>query len=80
MDFSYLLFTKKMVILCRTDYLLKKRMVINMENNAFLLNKEVECLKEELYDLLENEPWAQHDILRISTRLDNLIIKFYKPE
>ncbi|WP_340148338.1 aspartyl-phosphate phosphatase Spo0E family protein [Ruminiclostridium hungatei] len=69
-----------MVILCRTDYLQKKRMVINMENKTFLLNKEVECLKEELYDLLENEPWAQYDILRISTRLDNLIIKFYKPE
>ncbi len=49
-----------------------------MENKYFLLNKEVECLKEELYDLLENEPWAQHDILRISERIDSLILKFYK--
>ncbi len=49
-----------------------------MENKYFLLNKEVECLKEELYDLLENEPWAKHDILRISKRIDSLILKFYK--
>lgn len=66
-----------MVILCRTVHLQKKRMVIKMERKNFLLNKEVECLKEELYDLLENEPWAKHDILKISTRLDSLILKFY---
>lgn len=57
--------------------LLKKRMVTEMENKNFMLNKEVECLKKELYDLLENEPWAKHDILKISKRLDSLILKFY---
>lgn len=66
-----------MVILCKTVHLQKKRMVIKMESKNFLLNKEVECLKEELYDLLENEPWAKHDILKISKRLDSLILKFY---
>lgn len=49
-----------------------------MDNEKYLLSKEVECLKEELYDLLENEPWAQGDILKISKRLDNLILKFYE--
>ncbi len=48
-----------------------------MENKNFMLNKEMECLKEELYDLLENEPWAKLDILKISTRLDSLILQFY---
>lgn len=48
-----------------------------MENNKFLLNKEVECLKEELYDLLEKQPWAHHDILKLSKRLDRLILKYY---
>lgn len=55
----------------------RKEWGLYMENKNFMLNKEVECLKEELYDLLENEPWAKHDILRISKRLDNLILKFY---
>lgn len=48
-----------------------------MKNKNILLNREVECLKKELYDLLENEPWAKHDILRISKRLDSLILQFY---
>lgn len=51
-----------------------------MENKYSNLNKEVECLKKELYDLLENEPWAKHDILKISKRLDNLILKFYNSD
>jgi len=54
-----------------------KRMVINMRTKYIGLNNEVECLKKELYDLLENEPWAKHDILNISKRLDSLILKFY---
>jgi hypothetical protein len=41
------------------------------------LNREVECLKKELYKLLENEPWSKNDILIISKRLDALILKFY---
>ena len=48
-----------------------------MKNKNIVLNKEVEHLKKELYDLLENEPWAKHDILKISKRLDSLILKFY---
>ncbi|MHB8063343.1 MAG: aspartyl-phosphate phosphatase Spo0E family protein [Ruminiclostridium sp.] len=48
-----------------------------MKNKNIILNKEVEFLKKQLYDLLENEPWAKHDILKISKRLDNLILKFY---
>lgn len=48
-----------------------------MKNQNIMLNKEVEYLKKELYDLIENEPWAKHDILIISKRLDNLILKFY---
>lgn len=50
-----------------------------MENNKFLLKKEVETLREELYDLLEKQPWAQHDILKLSTRLDSLILQYYSP-
>jgi hypothetical protein len=57
--------------------ILKKRLVIKMKNKNIILNKEVECLKSELYNLLENEPWAKHDILKISKRLDNLILRFY---
>ncbi len=57
--------------------ILMKRMVIKMKNKNVLLNMEVECLKNELYDLLENEPWAKHAILNVSTKLDNLILKFY---
>ncbi|WP_041700222.1 aspartyl-phosphate phosphatase Spo0E family protein [Clostridium sp. BNL1100] len=48
-----------------------------MQTNIYTLNKEVECLKQQLYDLLDNEPWAKHDILRISKRLDDLILQFY---
>ncbi len=48
-----------------------------MQTNIYTLNKEVECLKQQLYDLLDNEPWAEHDILRISERLDDLILQFY---
>ncbi|HEY5583763.1 MAG TPA: Spo0E family sporulation regulatory protein-aspartic acid phosphatase [Ruminiclostridium sp.] len=49
-----------------------------MENKNFILNKQVESLREELYELLENEPWAKHDILKISRSLDSLILKFYE--
>jgi len=52
-------------------------MVKKMENKKIMLNNQVECLKKELYDLLDNEPWAKHDILKISKRLDTLILKFY---
>lgn len=48
-----------------------------MERNKFLLNHEVEALKNELYNLLETEPWTHNDVLRISKQLDNLIIEFY---
>jgi hypothetical protein len=48
-----------------------------MENKNHMLNREVQSLREELYALLENEPWAKQDILRISNRLDDLILKFY---
>lgn len=48
-----------------------------MQTNIYTLNKEVECLKQQLYDLLDNEPWAKHDILKISKRLDDLILQFY---
>ncbi len=48
-----------------------------MENRNVMLNEEMELLKSELYNLLENEPWAKHDILRLSKRLDNLILEFY---
>ncbi len=48
-----------------------------MENKKNMLNREVQSLREELYSLLENEPWANQDILRISNRLDELILKFY---
>jgi len=48
-----------------------------MNNKNIRLNKEVECLKKELYELLENEPWAKHDILKISRSIDNLILQFY---
>lgn len=48
-----------------------------MHNKNVLLNHEMECLKEELYDLLDNEPWAKNDILRLSKRLDDLILRFY---
>ncbi|QNU65583.1 Spo0E family sporulation regulatory protein-aspartic acid phosphatase [Ruminiclostridium herbifermentans] len=48
-----------------------------MEDKNIMLNKEVELLKSELYKLLENEPWAKHDILLLSKRLDSLILEFY---
>lgn len=48
-----------------------------MENRNVMLNKEVELLKNQLYYLLENEPWAKHDILLLSKRLDSLILEFY---
>lgn len=66
-----------MVILCRKSYLTKEKNGDNMDNKKVLLDNELECLKKELYDLLENEPWAKHDILSISKRLDSLILKFY---
>lgn len=48
-----------------------------MQNKFFQLNREVESLKQELYYLLDTKPWAKHDILKISKRIDDLIIKFY---
>jgi|GEM_PF-2424248 len=68
-----------MVKLCKNKIFTKEKYGDKkMENNKSLLKKEVEYLKEELYDLLEKQPWAQHDILKLSKYLDNLILKFYR--
>lgn len=78
MDNSYLLLAKMVVLLCKRITLQKKRTVIIMEYKNFLLDEEVDCLKKELYDLLENLPWAYSDILDISNQLDSLILKYYE--
>ncbi len=66
-----------MVKLCRTLLHKRREWWYIMEDKNIMLNKEVELLKNELYKLLENEPWAKHDILILSKRLDSLILEFY---
>jgi hypothetical protein len=42
------------------------------------LEEEMHFLKNELHFLIEQKPLGDKEILRVSKKLDDLILKFYK--
>jgi hypothetical protein len=51
---------------------------LHMKKNDMKLKEEMFFLKEELYCLIGQRPLADKEVLKISKKLDSLILKFYK--
>ena len=49
-----------------------------MKKNHIKLKEEMFYLKEELYYLIVQRRLAGEEVIRISKKLDSLILKFYK--